>query len=583
MKKLLLLLLGMQLYALSYSQFVYKIKADSLLVTNDSCSAELNLENSTKSVLGFLYNKGNGRTEFRSGLVRLNDSVYIIGNDTLLLPATSILWKLTGNNSIDPVQHYIGTNDSVPLIFRTFGVRRMALSGDGTFSLAPDDTTSKPQFKMFPNGNFVASARSNYNDSSTLYKNGIRYHSRLGFLEIGTSNFIDTSMSNTHGIYQTSGLIVNTDDPNHIYGTVSGSIIAAYNVNLASGKQIISSLVVGGDYFNLNSFKHVIAGGDYHNVSGSVNGSLIIGNSQRILKKDSNTGWFGFYNRNFATSFGCLTSGMVNFFGSVSQLTAGHYLVNRSFAATALGNGNVDFTSLPYNDFDSIITTNVQNIQPNYLLFSLGNSSTKAAQIRSNAISVLYNGRTQINTTGYSTALSESQVTPKAALEIVSNNSGILIPRLTTTQRDSISGGDLHNGLLIFNSSSNNFQYYNGSIWMSLADSSTGSSGGPNLSVQNLADGSTITWDATNGINGVVTLAGTGRTLSITNPVAGQTYTIRIIQDGTGGRTISTWPTNSKWPNGIPPTLSSMPGRYDLVVFYYDGTNFYGTYQPNFQ
>ncbi|MCG2613747.1 hypothetical protein LZZ85_05625 [Terrimonas sp. NA20] len=48
-----------------YSQFTYKIKADSVKVTNDSCSAELIIENSTKNVNGFLYNKGNGRTEFR--------------------------------------------------------------------------------------------------------------------------------------------------------------------------------------------------------------------------------------------------------------------------------------------------------------------------------------------------------------------------------------------------------------------------------------------------------------------------------------------------------------------------------------
>jgi hypothetical protein len=105
-----------------------------------------------------------------------------------------------------------------------------------------------------------------------------------------------------------------------------------------------------------------------------------------------------------------------------------------------------------------------------------------------------------------------------------------------------------------------------------------------NFAVQSLSEsGSTITWNATNGINGVVTLTGTGRTLSITNPVAGYTYTIRIIQDGTGSRTITTWPTNSKWPHGNTPVLSTIAGRYDIVVFYYDGTNYYGTYQQNFQ
>jgi len=104
-----------------------------------------------------------------------------------------------------------------------------------------------------------------------------------------------------------------------------------------------------------------------------------------------------------------------------------------------------------------------------------------------------------------------------------------------------------------------------------------------NYTVQSLTDGSTITWNAANGINAVVTLGGTGRTLSITNPMAGMTYTIRIIQDGTGSRTITTWPTNSKWPSGTTPTLSTVANRYDIVVLYYDGTNYYGTYQQNFQ
>ena len=62
----------------AFSQFVYKIKADSVKITNDSCNAELILENSTRNVDGFLYNKGNGRTEFRKGLTKINDSVFFL-------------------------------------------------------------------------------------------------------------------------------------------------------------------------------------------------------------------------------------------------------------------------------------------------------------------------------------------------------------------------------------------------------------------------------------------------------------------------------------------------------------------------
>jgi Big-like domain-containing protein len=55
--------------------------------------------------------------------------------------------------------------------------------------------------------------------------------------------------------------------------------------------------------------------------------------------------------------------------------------------------------------------------------------------------------------------------TPKAALEIVSNSNGVLLPRLTTVQRNAIAGVNLQKGLLLYNTDSTCFQYYNGSTW----------------------------------------------------------------------------------------------------------------------
>ena len=83
-------------------------------------------------------------------------------------------------------------------------------------------------------------------------------------------------------------------------------------------------------------------------------------------------------------------------------------------------------------------------------------------------ITVLFNGRTQINTAGFNNALAQSSVTPKAALEVVSTNTGVLLPKLTTTQRNAIASGDLQNGLLLYNTDSNAFQFYNGSAWIAV-------------------------------------------------------------------------------------------------------------------
>lgn len=80
-----LLLLATQLHA----QYVYTIKADSVKITNCD-SAELILENHTQGVPGFLFNTGSGRTIFKRAVQRINDSLYLIGADTLKVKSVNI-------------------------------------------------------------------------------------------------------------------------------------------------------------------------------------------------------------------------------------------------------------------------------------------------------------------------------------------------------------------------------------------------------------------------------------------------------------------------------------------------------------
>lgn len=47
------------------AQYVHQIKADSVRIYGACDTAELILENRTQDTLGFLFNRGKGRTEFR--------------------------------------------------------------------------------------------------------------------------------------------------------------------------------------------------------------------------------------------------------------------------------------------------------------------------------------------------------------------------------------------------------------------------------------------------------------------------------------------------------------------------------------
>ena len=55
-----------------------------------------------------------------------------------------------------------------------------------------------------------------------------------------------------------------------------------------------------------------------------------------------------------------------------------------------------------------------------------------------------------------------------AILQIDSTTQGILIPRMTTTQRDAISSPEI--SLLIFNSTTNQYEYFEGTVWVGIRD-----------------------------------------------------------------------------------------------------------------
>jgi hypothetical protein len=88
-------------------------------------------------------------------------------------------------------------------------------------------------------------------------------------------------------------------------------------------------------------------------------------------------------------------------------------------------------------------------------------------------------------------------------------------------------------------------------------------------------DGATVTFDLALGNHQTVILGG-NRTLALSNDSLGQCFIIKLIQDGTGTRTV-TWFTTIHWGNNTAPTLTTTANRYDVFGFachfsgHYDG------------
>ncbi len=193
-----------------------------------------------------------------------------------------------------------------------------------------------------------------------------------------------------------------------------------------------------------------------------------------------------------------------------------------------------------------------------------------------------------------------------AALEINGTTGSLLVPRLTTTQTNALTPVS---GMVHYNSDSSRLVAYNGTAWKGLAFTDAGSGGGGSTTsasgtgiplvngsslvkrlkagfntiitdntdsvtisrdtlTQTLTDGATITYSATAGVSARVTLGG-NRTLSITNMNNGMYLTLLVVQDGTGGRTL-TLPSGTKVINGGAGavTLSSAANAQDILTFF---------------
>lgn len=331
------------------------------------------------------------------------------------------------------------------------------------------DPVTSPVFRAYNNGD-ISIGTTMDTAVNTVGKKGLRYLSKYGILQIGASDKLKWNIPQG---WQSAGIIVNCDDANTLAGPIYASYLAGDGI-VQDSTAALDWVVASGEELRFHAtVDHSIVIGSGHTFTGSLSEGAIFGEGNNITKPGCSLLTVnGYENTTTDTARGSLVVGAFNQFGGLHQTVSGNYLVNRSPYGVTLGNSNVDFSSLPYTGLQGAAISSLAS----YPIFVLGNGNNANGTVRSNAMTVLYNGRTQINTTGLTSTLTQAQATPKAALDVVSTNTGVLLPRLTTTQRNAIVSGDLQNGLLLYNSDSLSFQYYNGSAWKSVGSGSAAGS-----------------------------------------------------------------------------------------------------------
>lgn len=147
MKGLLLAITGLMLTTFCFAQNVYQIRADSVRIYNTCDTAELILENRTQDTLGFLYNKGKGRTEFRRLQLEMveGSKLAITGQDTLNLSGSGDYYTKAESDNL-------------------FVPRRLVIERNmrSTFNKILLSNTSKQQIVVFPFGDSMAGQKMKY-------------------------------------------------------------------------------------------------------------------------------------------------------------------------------------------------------------------------------------------------------------------------------------------------------------------------------------------------------------------------------------------------------------------------------------
>lgn len=251
------------------AQHVYPIRADSVRIYSNCDTAELIIENRTKDTLGFLYNKGNGRTEFRKlHLQAINgNAIAITGQDTLKLNTiirTAVDTIYTSGNILS-YRKTDGTVVNVPLDLSTWG--------DGRYDLLSTNYAAIPAgssmlYDQWPGHKVVGYEAYNATDMPVLSDQAFQgkgtktYYNGLMFKGSNSSSGFDMALNWDGELNGPNGMFVRTkDDTQTSWSNWRELLFKDYADSHYSLAASSSDYVKGGAYTANTDFNSLISSG----------------------------------------------------------------------------------------------------------------------------------------------------------------------------------------------------------------------------------------------------------------------------------------------------------------------------------
>jgi hypothetical protein len=250
------------------AQHIYPIRADSVRIYSNCDTAELIIENRTKDTLGFLYNKGKGRTEFRKlRLQAINgNSIAIVGQDTLKLNTiirTAVDTIYTSGNILS-YRKTDGTVVNVTLDLSTWGDSRYDLLSTNYKTIPAGSSMT---YDQWPGHKVVGYEAYNVTDMPTLSDQAFQgkgtktYYNGLMFKGSNTSSGFDIAINWDGEEKGPNGMFVRTrDDTQDPWSNWRELLFKDYADKKYNTKKVADTVTTGAGWYRIALNGPLVAG-----------------------------------------------------------------------------------------------------------------------------------------------------------------------------------------------------------------------------------------------------------------------------------------------------------------------------------